>query len=55
MPQWLKMVLSDYLILSKEIPNLKGLPNCITGSKVMAIFLDEWILPIGGASVVEGR
>ena len=44
----------DYLTLFKEIPNLKRLANCIAGSKVRAIFLDEWILPIGGASAVEG-
>ena len=28
--------------------------NCITGSKVTAILLNEWILPIGGASDVNG-
>ena len=27
--------------------------NCITGSKVMAILLTEWILPVGG--VASGR
>ena len=34
--------------------NLEGHPNRITGSKVTAIFLNGWILPIGGASAVEG-
>ena len=35
----------------KEIPNPKGHPNRITGSKVMANLLNWWILPIGGASL----
>ena len=30
--------------------NLEGHPNCITSSKVTAIFLNRWILSIGGAS-----
>ena len=30
-----------------EIPNLEGHPNCITGSRVTAILLNEWIVPIG--------
>ena len=29
-------------------------PNCITGSKVTAILLKGWILPIGGALAVKG-
>ena len=37
-----------------EILNLEGHPNCIAGSKVWAIFLNEWILPIDGASAVKG-
>ena len=37
----------------KEILNPEGHPNCITGSKVTAILLNGWILPIGGASVVK--
>ena len=37
-----------------EILNLEGHLNCITGSRVTAIFLNGWILPIGGASAVEG-
>ena len=40
----------DYVTISKEILNLKGHPNRITGSKVMAILLNGWILPIGGVS-----
>ena len=31
----------------------KGHPNCITGSKVTAILLNGWILPIGEASSVK--
>ena len=34
----------------KEILNLEGHPNRIASSKVMSILLNEWILPIGGAS-----
>ena len=34
-----------------KILNLEGHPNCITGSKVTAIWLNGWILPIGGASL----
>ena len=37
-----------------KILNLEGHPNCITGSTVTAILLNGWILPIGGASAVEG-
>ena len=33
---------------------LEGHPNGITGSRVTAILLNEWILPIGGDSAVEG-
>ena len=36
-----------------SILNLEGHQNCITGSRVMAILLNGWILPIGGASAVE--
>ena len=32
----------------------EGHPNRITGSKVTAILLNEWILPIGGASAAKG-
>ena len=44
----------DYVTMFKKILNLKGHPNRITGSKVTAILLNGWILPIGGASAVEG-
>ena len=38
----------DYFTIYKEILNPKGHPNCMTGSKVMAILLNWWILPVGG-------
>jgi hypothetical protein len=38
----------------KNFLNPKGHQNPINGSKVMAILLKGWILPIGGASPVEG-
>ena len=44
----------EYVTICLEILNLEGHPNCITGSRVTAIFLNEWILPIGGASAVMG-
>ena len=34
--------------------NMEGHPNCINGSRVRAILLNGWILPIDGASAVEG-
>ena len=37
-----------------EIPNLEGHPNRITGSRETAILLNGWILPIVGASAVDG-
>ena len=40
----------DNFTIFKEILNPKGHPNRIAGSKVMAILLNGWILPIGGAS-----
>ena len=40
----------DHVIIFQEILNPKGHPNRITGSKVTAILLKGWILPIGGAS-----
>jgi hypothetical protein len=40
----------DYVTIVKEILNPERHPNCITGSKVPAILLNGWILPIGGAS-----
>ena len=44
----------DYLTIFLEILNLEGHPNRITGSRDMAILMNWWILPIGGASAVEG-
>ena len=38
----------------KTFLNPEGHQNCISGSKVTAISLKGWILPIGGASAVEG-
>ena len=37
----------DYVTIFQWILNLKGHPNRITGSKVMAILLKGGILPIG--------
>ena len=37
-----------------SIINLKGHPNCDTDSRVTAILLNRYILPIGGASAVDG-
>ena len=33
---------------------VEGHQNRITGSRVTAILLNGWILPVGGASAVEG-
>ena len=44
----------EYVTICKEILNLKGNPNCTTGSKVTTIFLNGWILSIGGALAVKG-
>ena len=44
----------DYVNIIKEILNLKGHPNSITGSKVSAMMLNGWILHFGGASLVKG-
>ena len=43
----------DYVTFLEEIINPEGLPKCITGSKVTAILLNGWILPVVG--VVSGR
>ena len=43
----------DYVIVIKNFLNPEGHPNRITGSKVTAILLKGWILPIGG--VASGR
>ena len=40
----------DNITIFKEILNPKVHLNRITGSKIMAILLNRWILPIGGAS-----
>ena len=45
----------DYVIVIKHILNPKGHQNPISGSKVTAILLKGWILPIGGASAGEGQ
>ena len=44
----------DYVTMFSEILNLEGHPNHITGSRVTATLLNGWILPICGASLVEG-
>ena len=44
----------DGLIVIKNFLNPKGHQNCVSGSKDMAILLKGLILPIGGASAVEG-
>ena len=44
----------DYVIVLKNFLNPKGHQNQINGSKVTAILLKGWILPLGGASTVEG-
>ena len=44
----------DYVKIFEEILNLEGHLNCITGSRVTANLLNQGILPIGGASAVEG-
>ena len=46
----------DYLCYNffLEILNLEGHPNRISGSRVTAILLNGLILPVGGASAVEG-
>ena len=45
---------TDYVIVIKNFLNPKGHQNPINGSKVTAILLHGQILPIGGASTVEG-
>ena len=44
----------DYVIVIKNFLNPEGHQNPISGSKVTAILLKGWILPIGGASAGEG-
>ena len=43
----------DYIAILKEILNIKGHSNRLTGSKVSVILLNGWILPLGG--VASGR
>ena len=43
LPGGMKLDLTNFL----EILNLEGHPNHITGSRVTAILLNVWILPIG--------
>ena len=43
-----------YVIVIKTFLNPKGHQNPICGSKVTAILLKGWILPVGGASAVKG-
>ena len=43
----------NYVTVFQEIINLEGHPNRNTGSKVTAILLNLWILPVGG--VASGR
>ena len=44
----------DYVIVIKTFLNPEGHQNRISSSTVMAILLKGLILPIGGASLVEG-
>ena len=44
----------DWVSIFEEILNFEGHPSHITGSEATAILLNGRILPIGGASAVEG-
>ena len=44
----------DYVIVIRSFLNPEGHQNPRNGSKVTAILLKGWILPVGGASAVEG-
>ena len=44
----------DYVTNLLKILNLEGHQNRNTGSRITVILLNGWILPIGGASVMEG-
>ena len=44
----------DYVAIFLEILNFEGYQNLITGSRVTFILLNVLILPIDGASAVEG-
>ena len=49
-----EMLCLPYAGFFREIINLEECPNLISGSRVMVILLNLLILPIGGASAVEG-
>ena len=44
----------DFVIFLLFFFSLKWHPNHISGSRVAAILLNGWILPIGGATAVKG-
>ena len=44
----------DCVTINMKILNLEGHLNCMTGSRVMPILMNGWILPTGGASAVKG-
>ena len=44
----------DYVIVIKTFLNPEGHQNRISGSKVTAILLKGWLLPMGGASAGKG-
>ena len=44
----------DNVTIFKVIRNHEGHPNCIAVSRVTAVLLNRWHLPISGASAVEG-
>ena len=44
----------DYVIVIKNFLNPEGHQNPISGSKITAMLLKGWILPIGGVSSGEG-
>ena len=41
----------DYV---NDYVNFEGHQHCTTGSRITAILLNGWTLPIGGASAVDG-
>ena len=45
----------DYVIVMKNFQNPEGHQNPISCSKVMAILLKGWILPIGEAEVEKAK
>ena len=42
---------TDYVFVIKNCPNPKGHQDCISGSKVRALLLKRWILPIMGVAL----